>query len=680
MSKRHDDCFRPTVRSLLAIAPLGALLALGAVLTRASTARATPRVVHDAKFALAQQHPLARFVDGERRARQVPTRLPPERLETHRSMRSALDCEHANHDVALDPATGVTTAHFDLRVRAEGRALSSIGFSMDQGLAPSTITASGREVVVSEAVVEPIRVVQLTFSPALEPGESTWIHIPYGGTLACGTYPEGGGILCAKGIDFSYFAHQSLIPYVFDPSDRESTTLDAMTRNIVLRVPGSTDIISTGERVSETVHGGTKVSTWVIDRPLSRSLGIYVLAGKLGMKSVPDRAVPTTFVFPNPELPVDDRLVSWSGRILDFVEQSSGSRLPFRRGLTLVRLPRNVVDPGTATFGMTLLSDSYTQAGTLLHEETWAHENSHLIWGIVVPEADSAESRMMSEGLATLSQIEYSWSRHFSQVDRDAYLARRFVPIGLDLRTQGQGLPPIALGTEAPPASSDPSAYTLWAYYKTAATLDHLRVTIGDEAFAAGLGAYVERCSYVGCRPRDFREVLEKVTGRALSTFFDRWVLATSRPRVVVGFKPAAGGADIELSKDDALPMTLELWLGLENGQRIKQRVDLKGLTTKMHLDTPVAVRSVALSPRHDVLVETRSTLEGDLDFDGETDGNDLLRCTPLVGVSYTSTNAVGLWNTEDRFDPRCDVDGNYRIDDDDLTELARSFGKVRTP
>jgi len=30
--------------------------------------------------------------------------------------------------------------------------------------------------------------------------------------------------------NFSYFAHQSVIPYVFDPSDPQSAQLDAMTR------------------------------------------------------------------------------------------------------------------------------------------------------------------------------------------------------------------------------------------------------------------------------------------------------------------------------------------------------------------------------------------------------------------------------------------------------------------
>jgi len=633
------------------------------------------------------QHPLLRFVENERA--RAPGRFIAQALvgdTAHKvpnppsfgAARSALDCVHARHELQLDPRTGATVAHLDLTIRAEGQPLRSVGLSLDEGLRIGDVTADGRTTTVNDAIYTPARVVQITLSPPLKAGESTVVHVAYEGTLACGTYPEGGGILCTKGDDFSYFAHQSVIPYIFDPADPQGAQLDAMTRDIVLRVPAGIHVVATGVKVSETLEGETKVSTWTIDHPLSRALGMYVFAGKLGMKTVPGRSVPTTFVFPNPELPVDRRLIDWSAGVLDFVEGFGGGPLPFQRSLTLVRLPANLGDPGTATFGMTLLSESYARAGDLMHEETWAHENSHLFWGIVVPEASSTESRMMSEGLATLAEIDYTWAHHFASTDRDTYLAQRFVPIGLDLRTLGKALPPISLAEgQAQPDSFRTSQYTLWAYYKTSATLDHLRVTLGDDTFSRGLKAYVKKCSYVGCRPDEFRTVLEEISGKDLAPFFQRWVSATSRPQVSISFEPVAGGADIELSKADALPMTLELWLRLDDGQLVKRRVDLEGLTTKVHLDTGAWVRSVATSPRHDLLVDARSSLEGDLDFDGETDGIDVLRCTPLVGKTYATTSAVGLWNVDERFDPRCDVNDDLRIDEEDIASIAASFGKL---
>jgi hypothetical protein len=637
----------------------------------------------------ALSHPLLRLVENERgpqlfvrkvmaggalgrAATAILTTAPPPSL-------SSLDCVHAKHDITLDPSTGVTDGHLDLELRAQGHMLYAVGLSFDEGLQLGAVTADGRTVTVNDEAHSPERMVQIALSPALKPGESTVIHVAYAGTLACGTYAEGGGIVCTKGDEFSYFGHQSVIPFVFDPEVLQGAELDAMTRDIVLRVPAGVDVIATGEKVSERSDGATRISTWTIDHPLSRALGMYVFAGKLGLQPVPGRSVPTTFVFPTPQLPVDDRLVSWSAGVLDFVEKMGGGPLPFQRSMTLVRLPAEVGDPGTATYGMTLLSDSYARAGDLMHEETWAHENSHLFWGIVVPEKSSDESRMMSEGLAVLAELDYTWSHHFASMDRDAYLARRFIPIGLDLRTQGQDIPSVQLRVgETHPDGLRTSEYMLWAYYKTSATLDHLRVSVGEDAFSRGLVEYVKQCRYVGCRPDDLRTVLERTSGQSLTPFFDRWVNATSRPRVSIGFQPVADGADIELTKGDADPMTLELWLRLDDGQLVKRRVALGGQSTKVHVATGAWVRSVMASPRHDVLVDARSSQANDLDFDGEVDGIDLLRCTPLVGRSYKSTSAVGLFDVDERFDPRCDVNGDLTIDDDDITAIASSFGTLR--
>lgn len=637
----------------------------------------------------ADAHPLHRLVERERAPQRFLDRaiearalgLVPRPVYTKNDA-SALDCEHAKHDIALDPMTGETTATLELRVRAKDKALSSIGFAVDEGLAVTAVSADGLTATVQDEVYSPSRIARIDLSPALEPGQTTVVRLAYGGTLSCGAYPEGGGVVCTKGRTFSYFAHQSVFPYLYDPDSPYGATLDGLTREIVLRVPSGTDVIATGERVSDSIdEGGNRVSTWAIDKPLSRTLGMYVFAGQLGLKPIPGRTVPTTLVFPAPEQAVDQRLASWSSPVLDFVESHAGGPLPFQRSLSLVRLPSDVGDPGTATFGMTLLSESYARAGDLMHEETWAHENAHLFWGIVVPETDSLESRMMSEGMATLAEIDYTFARHFIGEDRDLYLARRFIPIGLDLRSIGKSLPAIQLAPGQPmPDDFRTQLYTLWAYYKTSATLDHLRVTLGDAVFDRALPAYVKRCSFVGCGPDDFREVLEQVSGKDLSSFFSRWVSGNSRPLVSFAFEPTGdSGAEVELTKSDDEPMTLELWLRLEDGSLLKRRADLRGRTTRVRFDTPGRVRSVAASPRHDVLVDAQSALEGDLDFDGETDGLDLLRCARLVGKKYETSGAVGLWNIEETFDPRCDLDGDLDIDDDDIDRLSATFGTLRS-
>ncbi len=676
----HADC---SAAGAVRVSSFFALLALGVgpslAMAGPSSADANEDVAMSQLFLRLVENERAPLVLGEDVLGSNVVRAPIPRPALLPSETPAMDCVHAAHDITLDPRAGVVDASLELKVKAAGKALGSVGIVVDEGLEAGTVKATNRDVTVADATFPPSRVVRVDFSRALSPGEETTITIPYAGTLSCAR-PTKGGMTCSKGKAFSHFAHKSIFPYVFDPDEPDSVILDALTRKIVLRVPADDEVVVTGQKVQQVVRGKTKISTWTIDKPLSRTVGLYALVGDLGLEEIPGRSTPATFFHPQPRQTVDADLIAWSGPALDFVEHLSGARLPFERGLSLVRLPKSLGDPGTATFGMTLLSDSYSNAGPLMYEETWAHENAHLLWGIVVPETDPNESRLMSEGIATLAQLDYSHVRHFASEDRDEYLARRFVPMRLDLDQHGTDLPPpqLLVGTSAP-TDFRTTRYTLWAYFRNAIALDHLRATIGDDVFTDVLRAYGDRCRYVGCRPDVLRDIATEKSGRDIRAFFDRWITANERPRVVIDFSPLDGGADIELTKPDARPMTLELWLALDDGTRMKRRVDLGPKTTRTHVETPAAVIGVRASPRHDVLVDVRSAVDGDLDFDGETDGFDILRCARLTGRTYSTKGAAGLWKVDEPFDPRCDVDGDRSIDDDDLEQLSEQFGKLRT-
>lgn len=617
---------------------------------------------------------LSRFVAAERRATldAIPVMGPPEPA----GLRSTLDCLSAEHEVTLDPVSGIVSASMTLRLKATGGPLTAVSVAFDQGLELDSTAASDRSVSAADAIFAPSRIVEMTLDPPLRAGEETTLTLAYAGTLQCSPR-ESGGVACRRDPDFAYFAQSSFFPFVFDPAAPGSVEFDGLTRDVVLHVPAGNDVVMSGQKVSQTEDGGQTTSRYVVDKPLTRTVGMYALVGKLGQKPIATQSGSATLVFPPPGEPIDDALVTWSSSALDFVERSVGEPLPFARGLSLVRLPKALGDPGTATFGMTLLSDSYRRMGDVLYEETWAHENSHLFWGIVVPETNSSESRLMTEGMATLTELEYTFARHFPADDRDEYLARRFVPIGLDLRAH-LDVPSIRVPLDSALTSDFRGAtYMLWAYYRTAATLDHLRVTLGEDVFARTLAEYRQRCAFVGCSPSALEEIAEKKSGRDLTTFFERWVTASERPRVVIGFEPTAAGANVNLEKDDARPMTLELWVTLMDGTRVKQKVDLQGETTLASLTTNGAVRNVSASPRHDVLVDVRSAVDGDLDFDGEVDGFDALRCTRLVGQSYTSRGATGLFEILDpstAFDPRCDVDDSGTIEDADLARITSAF------
>lgn len=623
-----------------------------------------------------------RFVDAEQHAVRIPAAVRDgvgmiPRPPTVGAAPPPLDAVDAKHDITLDPSTGVVTATLDLQVRASGRALGSVGLAFDKGLTVSAVSATGRSVTTQDQIYGDDRVLVVTFTTELPEGAETTVHVEYAGTLAC--TKESGTAACAKGRAFNYFAHGSIVPFIYDPTDNQNSAHDGLTRELVVKVPDTATVFVTGERDSESVAAGTRTTKWVMDRPIARHLGLYILAGQVGTKDVPGRTTPTKLVFQAPEIDADTRLMNWSAPVLDFIEETAGSPLPFQKSQTLVRLPKELGDPGTATFGMTLLSDLYVQSGELLHEETWCHENSHLFWGIVAPDMDPNKSRFLSEGLAVLTQIDFTHEAHFKDEDRDQYLARRYGAIGLDLRKNGGKVPAIVAPPNKPmSAFFGRFEWTLWAYYKTSATLDHLRATMGDAEFSKGLASYVSTCSFVGCTIDDFRAILEESSGQTLAPFFTRWVTGDERPEVQVAFTPTASGADVTLTKADTVPMRVELFVTLEDGTRVRTHADLGAAETTIQVGAPGPVRSVALNPRHDVRLASVSSVAGDLDFDGESDGLDVLRCARLVGSVYDGVGGSGLWTIDETFDPRCDLDGNFTIDDQDLAILAESYGTLR--
>jgi aminopeptidase N len=78
---------------------------------------------------------------------------------------------------------------------------------------------------------------------------------------------------------------------------------------------------------------------------------------------------------------------------------------------------------------------------------------------------------------------------------------------------------------------SDPDAvFDAHVYEGGAARLHLLRDQIGDEAFMAGLRAYVQRFEGDIVETTDFQEIMEESSGRDLQTFFDEWLFGPGYP------------------------------------------------------------------------------------------------------------------------------------------------------
>ena len=190
-------------------------------------------------------------------------------------------------------------------------------------------------------------------------------------------------------------------------------------------------------------------------------------------------------------------------------------------------------------------------------DETLVHELAHEWWGNKVSVADW-DDFWIQEGFATYAEVLYVEERDGIVASRN-YLER--------LRGNLENLVPLVAGRPRTAAE----AYTNDIYDKGAWILATLRWEIGDEAFFRVLRRFA------GERPDDCRLVdtaeLERLvaaeSGRALTSFWRRYLRAASIPTVEIARRPLLGSEDeVELRWSDP---TLELAVPIEVDGKLRR-------------------------------------------------------------------------------------------------------------
>jgi hypothetical protein len=226
---------------------------------------------------------------------------------------------------------------------------------------------------------------------------------------------------------------------------------------------------------------------------------------------------------------------------------------------------------------------------------------------------------------------------------------------------------------------TDPYLYNAWGYFKGAATLELFRLHVGEAVFDDALNRYLRACDVGPCDTDVFRAKLEEASSRSLGPLFDEWIMKARRRPLSIAFAPVPGGVAITLDQGTAGPMPLELWLEGRDGSLQRERWELAAAHETRTVGTSMPVRAVRLNPRLEGIVRADSNVAGDVDFDGEVDGFDLIACSLLVGHSLTgaSPELSGIWGFDLAFDRRCDRDHDGRITSADVAALP--FNTLRS-
>lgn len=315
-------------------------------------------------------------------------------------------------------------------------------------------------------------------------------------TIAYHGVPARGLAVSATALYTSYFACDWMICRQDSPGDKAFFALD-------LRVPEGMTSLAVGRLTEAT----PSVHRWRTERPYSPYLfgfavGRFARVEESGLVFLSDVAEPAEL----------RRRLGVTAAMVTFLSEKAGLPLPSPPYTQLVVHGDEAQEAATyAVLGEDALPTSQ-------EPDDWAivHELAHQWWGNLVTCATWRDF-WLNEGITTF--LTAAWKEH--QHGRAAYEAELDVARARLAKARDKGFDkPLAWDGKYPTLGTRRAVQ----YSKGALFMDHLRVTLGEDAFWSGLRAYTQAHAGETVTSIDLRHALETASGKDLGAPFHAWV------------------------------------------------------------------------------------------------------------------------------------------------------------
>ena len=308
--------------------------------------------------------------------------------------------------------------------------------------------------------------------------------------------------------------------------------------------------------------------------------------------------------------------------------------------------------------------------------QLFSHEIGHQWWGNMVEMGDDG-SIFLSESLA-----EFSSNLYFEKTYNSRWT---FYSNSLSyIYTVDHDVEPAII---SPFVYNSPYYYQI-AYQKGACIADSLRTELGDDTVLAAMKLFMERYHENFAKVRDLFDVIEEVSGKSMSTFWDQWMLGQGIPKlfVVSSYDQEAQSLVIEVRQEPGTEFTLTLPIRAEmqNGALKEFQVPVEGPVTQIAFPVDQPVRRVVFDPRRKQMRKLVPLRAGDIDSNGVIDGRDLVELsfsygTDIVygegGNNYFIPNA-SYDEISDLAGPDGPGDADGQINDLDYAVFLEKVGK----
>lgn len=289
---------------------------------------------------------------------------------------------------------------------------------------------------------------------------------------------------------------------------------DKATFSLALRVPAGMETLSVGRRVARTpAPDGGEIHRWTAPRPYSAYLFGFAV-GRFARAE--DRVGPAKLSYLSDVADAAElkRRFAQTGPMVQFFSGKAGAPLPIPEYSQLLVKGRDAQEAATyAVLGVDALA---TQADDPAENWAIAHELAHQWWGNLVTCA-TLKDFWLNEGVTTF--MTAAWKEH--RYGRAAYDAELAVARSRLDKARAAGFDkPLAWDGRYPSLGTRRAVQ----YSKGALFMDHLRVTLGEEAFWAGLRRYTRAHAGGTVTSIDLQKAMEASSGRDLRPLFSEWV------------------------------------------------------------------------------------------------------------------------------------------------------------
>lgn len=319
--------------------------------------------------------------------------------------------------------------------------------------------------------------------------------------------PRRGVTATGSAIYSSYFACDWMICLQDSPGDKAWFELD-------LRVPTGMTSLAAGRMVGQArAKGGAAIHRWRTERPYSAYLFGFAV-GRLVRAGERSGGVDLAYYGEGATESELRGLFADTPGMVAFFSDKAGVALPAGRYAQLLVPGREAQEAATYS----LIGRGELERGAADPSSQWviAHELAHQWWGNLVT-SETWRDFWLNEGITTF--MTAAWKEH--RFGASAYRAELDTARARLARAREAGWDrPLAFAGPYPNLGTRRAIQ----YSKGALFMDHLRTTLGEEAFWAGLKLFTRRHAGGTVTSIHLQRAMEQASKRDLTGVFRDWV------------------------------------------------------------------------------------------------------------------------------------------------------------